>query len=123
MIFYVNFCIFIFKYCLYAVIHAYIYIIDYRYLRIKWMKLVLIICPVNPGQVGLSGRYHFKTFSIFKNTNKQLFLDVLFGILREIVSRRNDMKLIVTSATMDAQKFADFFGGVPVYKIPGEYRD
>ena len=49
------------------------------------------------------------------------FLDVLFGILREIVSRRNDMKLIVTSATMDAQKFADFFGGVPVYKIPGEF--
>ena len=45
--------------------------------------------------------------------------DVLFGILREIVSRRNDMKLIVTSATMDAQKFADFFGGVPVYNIPG----
>ena len=31
------------------------------------------------------------------------------------------MKLIVTSATMDAQKFADFFGGVPVYKIPGEF--
>ena len=43
--------------------------------------------------------------------------------MREIVSRRNDMKLIVTSATMDAQKFADFFGGVPVYKIPGEFRD
>ena len=31
------------------------------------------------------------------------------------------MKLIVTSATMDAKKFADFFGGVPVYKIPGEF--
>ena len=29
------------------------------------------------------------------------------------------MKLIVTSATMDSQKFADFFGNVPVFNIPG----
>ena len=71
--FFNNFCIFIFKYCLYAIIHAYIYIIDYRYLRIKWMKLVLIICPVNPGQVGLSGRDHFKTFSIFEPRTNNYF--------------------------------------------------
>ena len=35
------------------------------------------------------------------------------------MARRNDLKLIVTSATMDANKFADFFGNVPVFKIPG----
>lgn len=29
------------------------------------------------------------------------------------------MKLIVTSATMNAEKFAEFFGNVPVYIIPG----
>lgn len=29
------------------------------------------------------------------------------------------MKLIVTSATMDASKFANFFGNVPTYTIPG----
>lgn len=39
--------------------------------------------------------------------------------MRDIVGRRNDLKLIVTSATMDANKFANFFGGVPVYNIPG----
>ena len=50
---------------------------------------------------------------------RSLNTDVLFGILRDIVSRRMDMKLIVTSATMDAEKFSNFFGGVPVYKIPG----
>ena len=27
------------------------------------------------------------------------------------------MKLIVTSATMDAQKFADFFGNVPTFQV------
>ena len=35
------------------------------------------------------------------------------------MSRRHDLKLIVTSATMDSSKFAMFFGNVPVYTIPG----
>lgn len=50
---------------------------------------------------------------------RSLNTDVLFGILRGVVARRNDFKLIVTSATMDADKFADFFGKVPVFIIPG----
>ena len=35
------------------------------------------------------------------------------------MSRRNDLKLIVTSATMDAEKFSSFFGNVPIFTIPG----
>jgi pre-mRNA-splicing factor ATP-dependent RNA helicase DHX38/PRP16 len=50
---------------------------------------------------------------------RSLNTDVLFGILRKVVSRRRDLKLIVTSATMDAEKFSMFFGGVPIYTIPG----
>jgi len=50
---------------------------------------------------------------------RSLNTDVLFGVLRQVVARRNDFKLIVTSATMDAEKFANFFGGVPVFTIPG----
>ena len=50
---------------------------------------------------------------------RSLNTDVLFGLLRSIISRRTDMKLIVTSATMDSQKFADFFGNVPCFNIPG----
>ena len=40
-------------------------------------------------------------------------------IFSSVISRRSDMKLIVTSATMDAGKFADFFGNVPTFTIPG----
>lgn len=36
-----------------------------------------------------------------------------------MVGRRQDLKLIVTSATMDATKFSTFFGNVPTYTIPG----
>ncbi|CAG5128460.1 unnamed protein product [Candidula unifasciata] len=50
---------------------------------------------------------------------RSLNTDVLFGLLRNVVARRHDLKLIVTSATMDASKFALFFGNVPVYTIPG----
>ena len=50
---------------------------------------------------------------------RSLNTDVLFGVLRQVVARRNDFKLIVTSATMDANKFANFYGGVPIFTIPG----
>ncbi|KMT20187.1 hypothetical protein BVRB_1g001940 [Beta vulgaris subsp. vulgaris] len=41
---------------------------------------------------------------------RSLSTDVLFGILKKVVARRRDFKLIVTSATLNAQKFSDFFG-------------
>ncbi len=40
-------------------------------------------------------------------------------ILVQVVARRHDLRLIVTSATMNAEKFASFFGDVPIYQIPG----
>jgi pre-mRNA-splicing factor ATP-dependent RNA helicase DHX38/PRP16 len=50
---------------------------------------------------------------------RALNTDVLFAILRKVVQRRSDFKLIVTYATLDADKLADFFGGVPMFTIPG----
>jgi len=50
---------------------------------------------------------------------RSLNTDVLFGVLRQIVARRSDLKLIITSATLSADTFSQFFGGVPVFRIPG----
>ena len=50
---------------------------------------------------------------------RSLNTDVLFGILKKVVSRRRDFRLIVTSATLDAEKFSSFFGSVPIFRIPG----
>ncbi|XP_045766491.1 pre-mRNA-splicing factor ATP-dependent RNA helicase PRP16 [Maniola jurtina] len=50
---------------------------------------------------------------------RSLSTDMLFGLLREVVARRSDLKLIVTSATMDSSKFSTFFGNVPTFTIPG----
>lgn len=50
---------------------------------------------------------------------RSLNTDVLFGILKKIIARRRDLKIIITSATMNAEKFSSFFGGVPIFNIPG----
>ncbi|XP_043691345.1 pre-mRNA-splicing factor ATP-dependent RNA helicase DEAH7 [Telopea speciosissima] len=50
---------------------------------------------------------------------RSLNTDVLFGILKRVVAQRRDFKLIVTSATLNAQKFSNFFGSVPIFSIPG----
>ncbi len=50
---------------------------------------------------------------------RSLNTDVLFGVLKKVVARRRDFRLIVTSATLDSGKFATFFGSAPVFKIPG----
>jgi pre-mRNA-splicing factor ATP-dependent RNA helicase DHX16 len=45
--------------------------------------------------------------------------DVLLGLLRRIMRQRSDLKVVVASATLDAGKFSRFWGGCPVYKVPG----
>ncbi len=50
---------------------------------------------------------------------RSLNTDVILGVLRKVVARRSDLKLIVTSATVNADVFSSFFGHVPVFRIPG----
>ncbi|RXW22662.1 hypothetical protein EST38_g3176 [Candolleomyces aberdarensis] len=45
--------------------------------------------------------------------------DVLFGLLKKAIKKRPDLKLIVTSATLDAEKFSKYFFGCPIFTIPG----
>ncbi|TRX97603.1 hypothetical protein FHL15_001358 [Xylaria flabelliformis] len=45
--------------------------------------------------------------------------DVLFALLKKTLKRRPDLKLIVTSATLDAEKFSTYFHDSPIFTIPG----
>lgn len=47
---------------------------------------------------------------------RTIHTDVLFGLLKGICTRRTDLKLIVTSATLDADKFASYFNDAPIFK-------
>ncbi|EDO14625.1 hypothetical protein Kpol_322p2 [Vanderwaltozyma polyspora DSM 70294] len=46
--------------------------------------------------------------------------DVLFALLKKAASQRPDLKVIVTSATLDSAKFSEYFGNCPVINIPGK---
>jgi len=50
---------------------------------------------------------------------RSLQTDILFGIMRELVKSRPDLKLLVTSATLDVVKFSRFFFNCPVFHVPG----
>ncbi len=45
--------------------------------------------------------------------------DVLFGLLKKTLKRRPDLKLIITSATLDADKFSEYFNKCPIFTVPG----
>ncbi|KAK0667789.1 P-loop containing nucleoside triphosphate hydrolase protein [Cercophora samala] len=45
--------------------------------------------------------------------------DVLFALLKKTMKSRKDLKVIVTSATLDADKFSEYFNACPIFTIPG----
>lgn len=50
---------------------------------------------------------------------RALNTDILMGLFKKILQRRRDLKLIITSATLNAKRFSDFYGGAPDFTIPG----
>ncbi len=45
--------------------------------------------------------------------------DILMGLLKRIMQRRADLKVVIMSATLDAEKFQRYFNGAPLMKVPG----
>ncbi|KAI3889979.1 hypothetical protein MKW92_037281 [Papaver armeniacum] len=50
---------------------------------------------------------------------RTIHTDVLSGLLKQLTKRRPDFRLIVTSATLDAQKFSEYFFNCQILTIPG----
>ncbi|XP_010538374.1 PREDICTED: pre-mRNA-splicing factor ATP-dependent RNA helicase DEAH1-like [Tarenaya hassleriana] len=50
---------------------------------------------------------------------RTLSTDILFGLVKDITRFRPDLKLLISSATMDAEKFSDYFDSAPLFRIPG----
>lgn len=50
---------------------------------------------------------------------RTLHTDVLFGLIKDIARFRPDIKILISSATLDAQKFSDYFDDAPIFRIPG----
>ena len=50
---------------------------------------------------------------------RTLNVDFLLGILKRILAKRRDLKVIVSSATLDSERFSAFFDGAPAISVPG----
>ncbi len=65
----------------------------------------------------------YDTLIIDEAHERSLNIDFLLGILRGIISRRPDLRVVISSATLDAERFAAFFADrgapAPVFTIPG----
>ncbi|HHI77591.1 MAG TPA: ATP-dependent RNA helicase HrpA, partial [Gammaproteobacteria bacterium] len=61
----------------------------------------------------------YDTLIIDEAHERSLNIDFLLGYLKWLLPRRPDLKLIVTSATIDPQRFSDHFGGAPIIEVSG----
>jgi len=50
---------------------------------------------------------------------RTLSTDILFGLLKDVARARPDLKLLISSATLDAEKFINFFDRAQKFEIPG----
>jgi ATP-dependent helicase HrpA len=61
----------------------------------------------------------YDTLIIDEAHERSLNIDFLLGLLKTLLPRRPELKLIITSATIDPQRFADHFGKAPILEISG----
>jgi ATP-dependent helicase HrpA len=61
----------------------------------------------------------YDTLIIDEAHERSLNIDFLLGYLKQLAARRPELKIIVTSATIDTARFSEHFGGAPVVTVEG----
>ncbi|HXZ69282.1 MAG TPA: ATP-dependent RNA helicase HrpA, partial [Streptosporangiaceae bacterium] len=61
----------------------------------------------------------YDTLIIDEAHERSLNIDFILGYLRQLLPNRPDLKVIITSATIDPERFAEAFGGAPIIEVSG----
>src|SRR5690606_26271770 len=64
-------------------------------------------------------RNRYNTLIIDEAHERSLNIDFLLGFLKQLLPRRPDLKLIITSATIDVERFSKHFDDAPVLEVSG----
>lgn len=46
-------------------------------------------------------------------------IDFVLGLLKQLLAKRSDLKVVIASATIDSEKFSRYFGGAPIIEVSG----
>jgi ATP-dependent helicase HrpA len=83
--------------------------------RVKFMTDGILLAEIQTD--GLLRRYD--TLIIDEAHERSLTIDFLLGWLKRILPERPDLRVIVSSATIETERFSEFFGGAPVIQVEG----
>ena len=63
--------------------------------------------------------YRYDTLIIDEAHERSLNIDFILGYLKQLLPRRPDLKVIITSATIDPERFAAHFDNAPIVEVSG----
>ncbi|MFZ3194488.1 MAG: ATP-dependent RNA helicase HrpA, partial [Moraxellaceae bacterium] len=61
----------------------------------------------------------YDTIIIDEAHERSLNIDFILGYVRQLLPKRPDLKVIITSATLDVERFSDYFNGAPIFQVEG----
>lgn len=86
-----------------------------RETRVKFMTDGILLAEIQSDPL----LRHYSILILDEAHERSLNIDFLLGYLKSLLEKRPDLKLVVTSATIDTEAFSAHFGGAPIIEVSG----